>query len=37
MLFRNARETARRAGLGDALALASESIGFAGEDVPERG
>jgi hypothetical protein len=37
MLFGNARETARRAGLGDALALASESIGFAGEDVPERG
>lgn len=37
MLFRNARETGRRAGLGDALALASESIGFAGEDVPERG
>jgi hypothetical protein len=37
MLFRNAREIARRAGLGDALALASESIGFAGEDVPERG
>jgi hypothetical protein len=37
MLFRNARETARRAGLGDALALASESIGFAGEDFPERG
>ena len=35
MLFRNARETARRVGLGDALALASESIGF--EDVPERG
>jgi hypothetical protein len=37
MLFRNARETARRAGLGDALTLASESIGFAGEDLPERG
>jgi hypothetical protein len=37
MLFQNAREIARRAGLGDALALASESIGFAGEDVPERG
>ena len=37
MLFRNARETARRTGLGDALALASEAIGFAGEDLPERG
>src|SRR5512132_1095142 len=37
MLVRNARETGRRAGLGAALALASESIGFAGEDVPERG
>ncbi|HSD23299.1 MAG TPA: hypothetical protein VLB79_03135 [Solirubrobacterales bacterium] len=32
-----AAETARRAGLGDALARAAESIGFAREDVPDRG
>jgi hypothetical protein len=32
-----AAETARRQGLGDALARAAESIGFAGEDLPDRG
>jgi hypothetical protein len=32
-----AAETARQAGLGDALARAAESIGFAREDVPDRG
>jgi hypothetical protein len=32
-----ARETARRAGLGDALARAAESIGFARERLPDRG
>jgi hypothetical protein len=32
-----AAETARRAGIGDALALASESIGFARENVRDRG
>jgi hypothetical protein len=32
-----AAETARQAGLGDALARAAESIGFAPEDVPDRG
>jgi len=32
-----ARETARRAGLGDALARASDSIGFARERLPDRG
>jgi hypothetical protein len=37
LLIQNAVETARRAALGDALTRASESIGFAGEDVPHRG
>ncbi|HEY6638371.1 MAG TPA: hypothetical protein VIZ61_11875 [Solirubrobacterales bacterium] len=32
-----ATESARRAGLGDALARAAESIGFAGEGLPDRG
>jgi hypothetical protein len=32
-----AAETAGRAGLGDALASAAESIGFAREDLPDRG
>jgi hypothetical protein len=32
-----ATETARRAGLGDALARAAESIGFARERLPDRG
>jgi hypothetical protein len=32
-----ARETALRAGLGDALARAAESIGFARERLPDRG
>ena len=32
-----AAETARRAGLGDALARAADSIGFAREDVPDSG
>lgn len=32
-----AAETARRTGLGDALARAAESIGFAREDVPDSG
>ena len=32
-----AAETARRAGLGDALARAAEAIGFAREDVPDSG
>ena len=32
-----AAETARRAGMSDALALAAESVGFAAEDLPNRG
>ncbi|MGA8218479.1 MAG: hypothetical protein WB771_07930 [Solirubrobacterales bacterium] len=36
-LIRSATKTARQAGMGDALALASESIGFAAEDAPHRG
>lgn len=32
-----AAETARRTGLGDALASAAEAIGFAREDVPDSG
>ena len=35
-LLASASENARRAGLGDALALAADSIGF-GEDLPHRG
>jgi hypothetical protein len=36
-LIENARETAAAAGMGDALARAADSIGFAGEDLPDRG
>jgi hypothetical protein len=36
-LVESAAETARRSGLGDALARAAESIGFAREDVPDSG
>jgi hypothetical protein len=36
-LLDNAAENARRAGLGDALALAADSIGFASKDLPNRG
>jgi hypothetical protein len=36
-LARGAIETARRMGMGDALATAADSIGFAAEDVPDRG
>jgi hypothetical protein len=36
-LFRSAAETAGRAGMADALAVAAESVGFAAEDVPHRG
>ena len=35
--IRSAIKTARQAGMGDALALAADSIGFAAEDVPHRG
>jgi hypothetical protein len=37
MLVENTAETARRAGMADALAHAAEAIGFAAEDVPKRG
>jgi hypothetical protein len=37
MLVQNAIETARRTGMGDALARAAETVGFAAEDVPKRG
>jgi hypothetical protein len=37
MLVQNATETARRTGMGDALARAAETVGFAAEDVPKRG
>jgi hypothetical protein len=37
LLLRRAAETARRAGMSDALALAAESVGFAAEDVPNSG
>jgi len=36
-LLRGATKTARQAGMGDALALAADSIGFAPEDVSDRG
>jgi hypothetical protein len=36
-LAEGAVQTARQAGLGDALTRAAESIGFAREDVPDRG
>ena len=32
-----AAESAREAGMSDALAMAAESVGFAAEDVPDRG
>jgi hypothetical protein len=32
-----AAESAREAGMSDALAVAAESVGFAAEDVPDRG
>ena len=37
LLLRSAAETAARAGMSDALALAANSIGFAAEDVPNIG
>jgi hypothetical protein len=37
MLVQNTAETARRAGMGDALARAAQAIGFAAEDVLKRG
>jgi hypothetical protein len=37
VLFRSAAETAGRVGLGDALKRAADSIGFAAEDVSNRG
>jgi hypothetical protein len=36
-LLAAAAESAREAGMGDALAVAAESVGFAAEDVPDRG
>jgi hypothetical protein len=36
-LIRSATKTAGQAGMGDALALAADSIGFASDDVPDRG
>jgi hypothetical protein len=36
-LAEGATETAHKAGLGDPLARAAESVGFAREDVPDRG
>ncbi len=36
-LTRSATKTARRAGMAGALARAAEAIGFAAEDVPDRG
>ncbi len=36
-LLRSATKTAREAGMGDALAVAADSIGFAAEDVSHRG
>jgi hypothetical protein len=37
LLLRSAAERAARAGMGDALALAAEAVGFAAEDVPNIG
>ena len=37
MLFAAAAQTARRSGLGDDLALAAESVGFAAEDFTDLG
>jgi hypothetical protein len=37
LLLESAAESAHRAGLVDALALAADSIGFAQEDLPNRG
>lgn len=36
-LIQAASEIARQAGMSDALALAADSIGFASDDVPDRG
>jgi hypothetical protein len=36
-LLRSATKTAREAGMSDALAVAADSIGFAAEDVSDRG
>src|SRR4051794_29373093 len=36
-LIQAATEIARQAGMSDALALAADSIGFASDDVPDRG
>ena len=36
-LIQSATKTAGQAGMGDALALAADSIGFASDDVPDRG
>jgi hypothetical protein len=37
LLLQDAAENAARVGLGDALALAADSIGFAREELPNRG
>jgi hypothetical protein len=37
LLIRSATKTARQTGMGDALALAADSIGFASDDVSDRG
>ncbi len=37
LLLRSALKTARRAGMGGALAVAADSIGFAAEDIPNIG
>jgi hypothetical protein len=37
LLLESAAESARRAGLGDVLACAAESVGFASQDLPNRG
>jgi hypothetical protein len=37
MLLQSAAETARRAGIGDALTVAADSIGLDREDLPNRG
>ena len=36
-LIQSATKTAGQAGMGDALALAADSIGFVSDDVPDRG
>jgi hypothetical protein len=37
LLLESAVGRARRSGLGDSLALAADSIGFAAKDLPKRG